>query len=102
MDRPGTLPLIEDDLSEDWLVEPSPSGVEAVDAVAKSLALLSWLDDDATSRWVYAASSSARPRARSSMPFGIAPTAEACGSPLSKSTIIGIDITPKRCASACS
>jgi hypothetical protein len=53
MDTPSTLHVIEDDLSEDWLVELTDSGVDAVDAyLAKHLAFLSYLDDDATSRRV--------------------------------------------------
>jgi hypothetical protein len=48
-----TLHLIEDDLSEAWLVALTDSGVEAVDAhLAKYLPFLSCLEDDATSRRV--------------------------------------------------
>ena len=53
MDTPGTLHVIEDDLSEDWVMELTDSGVKTADAyLAKHLAFLSYLDDDATSRRV--------------------------------------------------
>ena len=51
MDTAVTLHVIEDDLSEGWLIELAGSGVEAVDGyLARYLALLGYLDDDATSR----------------------------------------------------
>ena len=88
------------------------SGVEAIEEyLAKHLAFLAYLDDaagaatpdgpegpsESSTRAARAArrySPSLRPSERSSAPFGIAPTADACGSPFSNRTIIGIDATP--------
>jgi hypothetical protein len=49
MERPGTLHLIEKDLSLTWIAELADSGVEAIEEyLAKHLAFLSYLDDAAT------------------------------------------------------
>jgi hypothetical protein len=48
MDEPGTLHVIEDDLTLEWVVELAGAGVEAIEEyLAKHLAFLSFLDDDA-------------------------------------------------------
>ena len=51
MEALGTLHLIEDDLSENWVVELADSGVESMEEyLAKHLAFLSYLDDAASQR----------------------------------------------------
>ena len=95
MDERGVLHLIEDDLSETWVEDWAGVGVAAIeDYLAKHLAFLD-LPRRRRRRSVLTASTPrSSPSARSSAPFGIAPTAEACGSPFSNRIIIGIDETP--------
>ena len=51
MDKPGTLHVIQDDLSQRWVAELTDSGIEAVEEyLAKHLAFLSYLDDDAAAQ----------------------------------------------------
>ena len=95
MDDPGVLHRIEDDLSETWVEEFAADGVQALEAyLAKHLAFLSFLDESRRLGGAAEAYASASPRAFSSEPFGIAPTADACGSPFSNRTMKGIDATP--------
>ena len=51
MEALGTLHLIEDDLSQNWVEQLTDSGVEAIEEyLAKHLAFLSYLDDAAASQ----------------------------------------------------
>ena len=117
MDERGTFHLIEDDLAEGWVDDWVADGVEAIEEyLAKHLAFLVYLDGACPTRPQPSSgdgprgpsasgareppeggsrySSSLSPSDRSSAPFGMAPTAEACGSPFSNRIIIGIEATP--------
>ena len=74
---------------------PRENGVDAIEAyLAKHLAFLTYLDESSVERRSAEAYASASPSAFSSEPFGIAPMADASGSPFSNRTMNGIDATP--------
>src|SRR3954469_14038618 len=82
MDERGTFHRIEDDLAVSWVEEWAAVGVEAIEEyLAKHLAFLPYLDDVAAAyRGVRRRHPPLRPSIRSRAPFGMAPTADACGS----------------------
>ena len=93
---------IEDDIAETWLEDWAGAGLAELEAyLAKHADFLRFVDAIAAASRLHdlrpsslARSAFAKPSWLSSMPFGIAPTAEALGAPPSKSIMFGIDWIP--------